>query len=75
MGQPDLPLQTVAANLEKGWPVLDELLAVENYCHAEPAIRIAAAAGEHAEAELAERNTRKSRMSRFAQDSNTTTNC
>jgi len=53
MGQPDLPLQTVAGDLEKGWPVLDELPAVENIAMQSPAIRIAAAAGEHAEAELA----------------------
>ena len=53
MGQPDLPLQTVAGDLEKGWPVLDELSAVENIATQSPAIRIAAAAGEHAEAELA----------------------
>jgi cobalt-zinc-cadmium efflux system outer membrane protein len=53
MGQPDLPLQTVAGDLEKGWPTLDELSAVENIATQSPAIRIAATAGEHAEVELA----------------------
>ena len=53
IGQPDLPLQTVAGDLEQGWPVLDEALAAENIASQSPAIRIAAAAAEHAEADLA----------------------
>jgi len=53
LGQPDLPLQTVAGSLEKGWPVLDESPTVENIATQSPAIRIATTTGEHAEAELA----------------------
>ncbi len=53
IGQPDLPLQTVAGDLEHGWPALDELQAVEMVATQSPAVRIASAAGERAEAELA----------------------
>jgi cobalt-zinc-cadmium efflux system outer membrane protein len=53
VGKPELPLQTVAGDLEHGWPALDELQAVETVATQSPAIRIASAAGEHAEAEFA----------------------
>jgi cobalt-zinc-cadmium efflux system outer membrane protein len=59
MGQPDLPLQTVGGDLDHGWPALDELHAVENVATQSPAVRIASAAGEHAEAELARANREK----------------
>ncbi len=52
MGQPDLHLQTVAGDLEHGWPQLDELQTVESVATQSPAIRIAAAAGERADAVL-----------------------
>ena len=53
IGQPDLPLQTVAGDLEHVWPALDELQAVDMVSTQSPAVRIATAAGERAEAELA----------------------
>jgi cobalt-zinc-cadmium efflux system outer membrane protein len=53
IGQPDFPLQIVAGDLEHGWPALDELQAVDMVATQSPAIRIASAAGERAEAELA----------------------
>lgn len=53
MGQPDSPLESVAGDLEHGWPALDELQAVEMVATQSPAIRIASAAGERATAELA----------------------
>ena len=59
LGQPDLPLQTVAGDLEHGWPELDELQSVEMIAAQSPAIRIASAAGEHASAELARANREK----------------
>ena len=59
LGRPDLPLQTVAGDLENGWPALDELQAVETVATQSPAIRIASAAGEHAQAELAQSKREK----------------
>jgi outer membrane protein, heavy metal efflux system len=53
MGRPDLPLQTVAGDLEHGWPQLDELQVEEAIATQSPAVRIATTAGEQAEAELA----------------------
>ena len=53
IGQPNLPLQTVAGDLEHVWPALDELQAVDMVSTQSPAVRIATAAGERAEAELA----------------------
>ena len=53
IGQPDLPLQTVAGDLEHGWPALDEVQAVDTVATQSPAVRIASGAGERAEAELA----------------------
>jgi outer membrane protein, heavy metal efflux system len=53
VGKPELPLQTVAGDLEHGWPALDEIQAVDAVATQSPAVRIASAAAEHAEAELA----------------------
>src|SRR5258708_8658935 len=53
VGQPDLPLQTVSGDLEHDWPALDELQAVDDVSTKSPAVRVAAAASEHAQAELA----------------------
>jgi outer membrane protein, heavy metal efflux system len=53
VGKPEMPLQTVAGDLEHGWPALDEIQAVDAVATQSPAVRIASAAGEHAEAELA----------------------
>ncbi len=53
VGKPEMPLQTVAGDLEHGWPALDEIQAVDAVAMQSPAVRIASAAGEHAEAELA----------------------
>jgi len=52
LGQPDLSLQTVSGDLDRGWPDLDEH-QVEAVATQGPANRIAAAAGERAQAELA----------------------
>ena len=41
IGQPDLPLATVAGDLEKGWPELNEEEAVEAIAKESPAVRIA----------------------------------
>ena len=53
VGKPEMPLQTVAGDLEHGWPALDEIQAVDVVATQSPAVRIASAAAEHAEAELA----------------------
>jgi outer membrane protein, heavy metal efflux system len=52
LGQPDLPLQTVSGDLERGWPELDER-QVETVATQSPANRIAFTATERAQAELA----------------------
>jgi outer membrane protein, heavy metal efflux system len=44
IGQPDLPVTTVAGDLEKGWPELNEEQAVEVIAKQSPAVRIADAA-------------------------------
>jgi cobalt-zinc-cadmium efflux system outer membrane protein len=41
IGQPDLPLATVAGDLEKGWPEVNEEEAVEAIAKESPAVRIA----------------------------------
>ena len=41
IGQPDLPLATVAGDLEKGWPEVNEEEAVEEIAKESPAVRIA----------------------------------
>jgi cobalt-zinc-cadmium efflux system outer membrane protein len=53
IGQPDLPVQTVAGDLEHGWPQLDETESVENVAANSPAIRVADAGKDRATAELA----------------------
>lgn len=52
LGQPDLPLQTVSGDLEHGWPDLTEQ-QVETIATQSPANRIASAASDRAQAELA----------------------
>jgi cobalt-zinc-cadmium efflux system outer membrane protein len=52
MGRPDLQLQIVAGDLEHGWPELEEH-QVETVATESPANRIASAAAERAQAELA----------------------
>jgi len=52
LGQPELPLETVAGDLEHGWPELDEQ-QVEAGARQSPATRIAAGASERAHAQLA----------------------
>jgi cobalt-zinc-cadmium efflux system outer membrane protein len=53
IGQPTLPLATVAGNLESGWPELNEEEAVETIAKQSPAVRIAETATERAQAVLA----------------------
>jgi cobalt-zinc-cadmium efflux system outer membrane protein len=53
IGQPDLPLVTVAGDLERGWPNLNEEEAVEAIAKQSPAVQIARAATGRAEAILA----------------------
>ena len=52
IGQPDLPLATVAGDLEKGWPELNEEEAVEAIAKESPAVRIADAAEVRAQTVL-----------------------
>jgi cobalt-zinc-cadmium efflux system outer membrane protein len=49
IGQPELPLATVAGNLEKEWPELNEEEAVDAIAKRSPAVRMAKAAGERAQ--------------------------
>jgi outer membrane protein, heavy metal efflux system len=53
IGQPDLPLATVAGDLESGWPELNEEDAVEAIAKQSPAVRIAETDAERARARLA----------------------
>ncbi len=53
IGQPDLPLATVAGDLERGWPELNEEEAVDAIAKRSPAVQIAQAATGRAEAILA----------------------
>ncbi|MGH9643658.1 MAG: TolC family protein, partial [Terriglobales bacterium] len=53
IGQPDLPEMTVAGDLERGWPDLNEEEAVEAIAKRNPAMEIAATAAARAEALLA----------------------
>jgi outer membrane protein, heavy metal efflux system len=57
LGQPDLELQIIAGDLEHGWPELEER-QVETVATQSPANRIASAAAERAQVELA-RNRRE----------------
>jgi outer membrane protein, heavy metal efflux system len=52
IGQPDLPLATVAGDLEKGWPEVNEEEAVESIAKQSPAARIAEAAETRAQTVL-----------------------
>src|SRR6266849_6138281 len=52
IGRPEIPLATVAGDLEKGWPELNEEEAVETIAKGSPAVRIADAAASRAEAAL-----------------------
>jgi outer membrane protein, heavy metal efflux system len=53
LGRPDLPVATVAGDLEHNWPELDEDRVVENVVTESPATRIADAAASRAEADIA----------------------
>src|SRR5438132_8034279 len=53
IGQPGLPLATVAGDLEKGWPEVNEEEAVEAIAKESPAARIADAAEARAQTVLA----------------------
>jgi cobalt-zinc-cadmium efflux system outer membrane protein len=53
IGQPELPLATVAGNLETDWPELNEDQAVETITKESPAVRIADAAEARAQSVLA----------------------
>jgi outer membrane protein, heavy metal efflux system len=53
IGKPELPLATVAGDLEKDWPELNEEQAVEAISKESPAVRIAEAAEARAENVLA----------------------
>ena len=53
VGQPDLSLQTVAGDLETGWPELNEEEAVEAIAKQSPAVQIADTDAERARAILA----------------------
>ena len=52
IGQPDLPLTTVAGDLEKGWPEVNEEEAVDTIAKKGPAVRIAEAAEARAQTVL-----------------------
>ncbi|HET9995152.1 MAG TPA: TolC family protein [Candidatus Acidoferrum sp.] len=53
IGQPEIPLATVAGDLENGWPELNEEQAVEAVAKESPAIRIATASETRAQAVFA----------------------
>jgi outer membrane protein, heavy metal efflux system len=48
IGQPDMPMATVAGDLEHGWPELNEEQAVEAITKLSPAVRIAETAADRA---------------------------
>jgi cobalt-zinc-cadmium efflux system outer membrane protein len=52
IGQPELPLSTVAGDLENGWPEVNEEDAVEMLAKSSPAVRIAETAEAHAQSVL-----------------------
>jgi cobalt-zinc-cadmium efflux system outer membrane protein len=52
IGQPDLPLTTVAGDMEKGWPDVNEEEAVEAIAKQSPAVRIAETAEARAQSVL-----------------------
>jgi outer membrane protein, heavy metal efflux system len=53
IGQPELPMATVAGDLEHGWPELNEEDAVDAITKQSPAVRIADTAADHAQSLLA----------------------
>jgi cobalt-zinc-cadmium efflux system outer membrane protein len=53
IGQPDMPMATVAGDLEHDWPELNEEEAVEAITKQSPAVRIAETAADHAQSLLA----------------------
>jgi outer membrane protein, heavy metal efflux system len=53
IGRPDMPIATVAGNLEKDWPDLNEEQAVEAIASQSPAVRIADATATRAQSVLA----------------------
>jgi cobalt-zinc-cadmium efflux system outer membrane protein len=53
IGQPEIPLATVAGDLEKDWPELNEEQAVEAIAKESPAVRIGDAAEARAQSALA----------------------
>jgi outer membrane protein, heavy metal efflux system len=53
IGKPEMPLSTVAGNLDKDWPELNEEEAVEAVASQSPAVRIADTASERAGSLLA----------------------
>jgi outer membrane protein, heavy metal efflux system len=53
IGRPDIPIATVAGDLEKDWPDLNEEQAVETIATKSPAVRIADATATRAQAVLA----------------------
>jgi cobalt-zinc-cadmium efflux system outer membrane protein len=53
IGQPDMPMATVAGDLEHGWPELNEEEAVDAITKQSPAVRIAETAADHAQSLLA----------------------
>jgi cobalt-zinc-cadmium efflux system outer membrane protein len=53
IGQPELPMATVAGDLERGWPELNEEEAVETIAKHSPAVEIAQMASGRAQAMLA----------------------
>jgi cobalt-zinc-cadmium efflux system outer membrane protein len=53
IGQPDMPLATVAGELEKGWPEVNEEETVETIAKESPAVRIAETAETRAQSVLA----------------------
>jgi cobalt-zinc-cadmium efflux system outer membrane protein len=52
IGRPEMPLATVAGDLEKDWPELNEEAAVDAIAKESPAVQIADAAAARAQAEL-----------------------
>jgi cobalt-zinc-cadmium efflux system outer membrane protein len=53
IGQPELPMSTVAGELASGWPELNEDAAVEAITNQSPAVKIAETAAAHAQSRLA----------------------
>ena len=53
IGQPEMPMATVAGNLEKDWPELNEEEAVDAIVRESPAVQIADTDSAHAQALLA----------------------